>query len=214
MLVKPSRRLRKHLEANGQKAKATVLEIAGRGWNEFRDERGWDAEHYNADPMRSWCRRTTRVRVQPAGAPEFEVEAKLTFRLASLPEEPGVEIDVIYDPAQPSKIMVDDDGQMERVAQAETDSANAMIAAAGYDPADVQKAIEAAQAAAGGGTSELVEQAFESARRQQAEMAADPQGALRAMQEQQLEQLAKLRERGMMSQEDFESARSRLLGEG
>ena len=213
MRVKPSRRLRRHLEANGRKAKATVLEIAGRGWNEFRDERGWDAENYNADPMRSWCRRTTRVRVRPAEEPEFEIEAKLTFRLASLPEEPGVEIDVIYDPAQPSKIIVDDEGQMNRVEQEDTDSANAMIAAAGYDPAEIQKAVEAAQAAAAGGSSDLVEQAFESARRVQAEFAADPQGALRAMQEQQLEQLAKLRDRGLMSQAEFESARSRLLGE-
>jgi len=213
MRVKPSRRLRKHLEANGHKAKATVLEIAGRGWNEFRDERGWDAESYNADPMRSWCRRTTRIRVQPAAAPEFEVEAKLTFRLASLPEEVGAEIDVIYDPDEPSKIMVDDSGQMERVAREETDSANAMIAAAGYDPADIQQAADAVQAAAAGGSSELVEQAFESARRLQADMAADPQAALRSMQQQQLEQLAKLRERGMMSQEEFESAKARLLGE-
>jgi len=184
MRVKPSRRLCRHLEANGRKAKATVLEIAGRGWNEFRDERGWDAESYNADPMRSWCRRTTRIRLGPEGEPEFEVEAKLTFRLAALPEEPGAEIDVIYDPGEPSKIMVDDDGQMERVAQEETDSANAMIAAAGYDPADIQGAVDAARAAAEGRGSDLVTEAFESARKLQAEIAADPQGALRSMQEQ------------------------------
>jgi len=43
MLVKPSRRWRKHLERHGRRARATVLEISNRGWNEFRDERGWDA---------------------------------------------------------------------------------------------------------------------------------------------------------------------------
>ena len=220
MLVKPSRRLRKHLERHGRRARATVLEISNRGWNEFRDERGWDAESHSADPMRSWCRRETRIRVAPEGAPELELEAKLTFRLLTLPEA-GAEIDVIYDPDDPGKVVVDEGRQLERAENAETEAANAAITEAGYDPETLSTAVEEARSlgsgterpeAPDGAQSDLISEAMESARKLQAELAADPEGALRSMQAQQLEQLSRLKEQGMLSEAQFEDAKSRLLG--
>ena len=211
MRVKPSRRLRKHLEAHGRNATATVLEIAPRGWNEFRDERGWDAESHNFDPMRSWCRRETRIRVHGVDGSDVDTEAKLTFRAATLPDETGMEIDVVYDPADPSKVMVDDDGQMARLGQAEVGAAKGMIEEAGYNPEEALGTAEAVRS--GEGLNDLMSGAMESAREAQARIAADPQGALRAMQEQQLDQLARLRDQGALTEADFEEARRRLMGE-
>jgi hypothetical protein len=221
MRVQPPRRLRKHLQAHGERAIARILEIAPRGWNEFRDERGWDAESYNADPMRSWCRRKVRIRIEAlSGSGPVELETKLTFRLATLPETAGTEIDVIVDPADPSKIVADDEALCARLGLAEREDAAAVIAAAGHDPDEIAALGEAVAAAerggAGGGTGglgDLISASLEASRQAQRAAAADPQGALARMQEAQLEQLRGLREQGALSDADYERARARLLGE-
>jgi hypothetical protein len=98
MLGKPSRRTRKKLEANGRTAPAVVLEIADRGMSITN---GNDSIVANTEVLLK-----TRLRVEPAGEPTFEVEKRLRYGQLSIPSA-GATLTVRYDPEDHDSLMID-----------------------------------------------------------------------------------------------------------
>ena len=110
------RRLAAHLEKNGVRAPATVVEIASWGSDTDSSQGEIDVEDELIKQMPgeklapsntgSWYVRKTKLRIRPADEPEFEFEGKMRYGDWGLeiPKE-GDEIDVIYDPNDHSKVL-------------------------------------------------------------------------------------------------------------
>jgi len=99
MLGKPSRRTRRKLEAPGGTAPAVILEIADRGMSITN---GNDSIVANTEVLLK-----TRLRVEPAGEPTFEVEKRLRFAQLGIPGA-GSTVTVRYDPEDHNSLMIDD----------------------------------------------------------------------------------------------------------
>jgi hypothetical protein len=183
MLGKPSRRTRKRLEEAGKKANATVVEIAEKGMAVTKGAEGVVANTELA--------LKTTLKVQPEGEPEFEV--KETFRYAQMAvPSAGSTIPVIYDPEDHDKIMLDDSPDAQQAA---------MLSGAGIDAGAIGDAIANAQqmqqqAMQGGGAGGM---SFG------APAAADPVA--------QLEKLQALKEKGALSEAEFEAQKAKILGQ-
>ena len=164
-----------------------------------------------------------RLRVRPEGEAPFEVALKARFPQFSAPRR-GASIGVIYDPADHSKVVID-----ESAAGA---AQSAISAALGGSPA------VAANPRMGGSISDLMQSAladpmaFQRRMQQQAAAGIDPltgrpvsyatPGAPSAPTApaappavdpiEQLTKLADLRDRGVLTDEEFEAQKRRLLG--
>jgi hypothetical protein len=110
------RRLAAHLEKNGVRAPATVVEIASWGSDNTssRGEIDLEDELENRMPGNTlapantseWYVRKTKLKIRPEGEPEFEMEGKIRYGDWGLDvPKAGDEIDVIYDPNDHSKVM-------------------------------------------------------------------------------------------------------------
>jgi hypothetical protein len=111
------RRLAAHLEKNGVRAPATVLEIASWGSDTESSQGEIDLEDELIKKMPgetlapsntgAWYVRKTKLRIRPADEPEFEMEGKIRYGDFGLKvPEAGAEITVVYDPNDHSKVMV------------------------------------------------------------------------------------------------------------
>ena len=98
MLGKPSRRARKKLESQGVVAPAVVLEIADRG---MAVTNGNDSIVADTEVVLK-----TRLRVEPAGRPTFEVHERFRFPQLGIPGV-GATISVRYDPDDHDNIMLE-----------------------------------------------------------------------------------------------------------
>jgi Short C-terminal domain len=214
MLGKPSKRSRKKLEEHGKRAPAVVVEIADRGMSVTSGAGNLVSQ---TEVMLK-----TKLRVEPADEPAFEVEERLRYPQLSIPSV-GSRLAVIYDPSDHDKVMIDTSA--EGVA---TQFANVP----GLEGVDLQGLMATAQAAQAQtqdpqemarilqqqlGTSVNVQQQDTSG----VTFGAPPAGfgapAAPAPEEDPVDKLAKLaelREKGMLTDAEFESQKARILGEG
>jgi hypothetical protein len=98
MLGKPSRRTRKKLEEHGKRAPAVVVEIAERGMSVTSGSGQLVA---NTEVMLK-----TKLRVEPEDEPAFEVEERFRYPQLSIPSV-GSRLAVIYDPSDHDRVMID-----------------------------------------------------------------------------------------------------------
>jgi hypothetical protein len=100
------KKLVQHLEANGRRAPATVLEVSGSATSGSSGSFSpLDLVGLGGGDQEEWTTRNTRLRVRPEGEPEFEVETRIRYAEYAEPDE-GEEIEVLYDPADHENIMV------------------------------------------------------------------------------------------------------------
>jgi hypothetical protein len=191
MLGKPSKRLKNHLEETGKRANAVIVEIAEKG---MAVTRGADNVVANTEVALK-----AHLRVQPDDEPEFEVKKRFSFPQLGVPSA-GQTISVIYDPQDHDKIIVDysPDGNAE-----------AALSAAGIDA---------------GSLGELLNQAEQMrAQAQQAQGMAGmgqmpgmtPQAPAPAPPDpvEQLEKLAALKEKGALTDAEFEAEKAKILAQ-
>ena len=209
MLGKPSRRTRKKLEEHGKRAPAVVLEIAEKG---MAVTSGSGQLVANTEVMLK-----TKVRVEPDDEPAFEVEERFRYPQLSIPSV-GSRLAVIYDPQDHDKIMIDRSvegvatqfanvpglqgtdlqGLMNTVQQAEAQT---------QDPQELARILQQQL-----GTSVNVQQDTSGVT-----FGTPPAGFGAAPAEEdpvdKLAKLAELREKGMLTDAEFESQKARILGE-
>lgn len=152
------------------------------------------------------------LRVTPEAEPPFE--AGLTALLPQLsPPRPGMRVPVLYDPKDHSRVQLDRgpaataDAAIDAVTAARPDLAGAQVM--GMPMTDV---IRQAIADPGAFREEMM--------RRGAEMQQQALGAMRAAQPQQgadpidrLERLAALKDRGLLTDEEFERQKRKILGD-
>jgi hypothetical protein len=200
------KREREHLERNGVRAPATVLEIARLGWN--IGDGGPNITSSSSEAVRM-----TTLRVEPEGGAPFEVRKRLRYGHGRYLPEAGDRIEVLYDPSDHEAVMVAPPTAEEdalRAAKALSKAKIGFTIGGDKEPSQVtdafmqehQEALKQAQEAqklmeqysGGGETTTPEEGAFDTSM--------------------QLAQLEALRDGGAMSEEDFQAAKARLLGEG
>jgi hypothetical protein len=191
MLGKPSKRLKKQLEENGRRANATVVEIAEKG---MAVTRGAEGVIGNTELLLK-----AHLRVQPDDEPEFEVTKRFSFPQLAVPSA-GQTIPVLYDSQDHDKIMVDYSPDAQQ---------GAALSAAGIDPNSLgqlmsqaqQVQAQAAQMQGGmPGFGQVPGMAPQAAQPQ-----ADPV--------EQLEKLAALKEKGALTEAEFEAEKAKVLGQ-
>lgn len=213
MFGEPSRRERKRLESAGVRASATVVEMSDRG---MAITHGSDAVVANTEIALK-----LKLRVQPPGQPSFEVRTKLRFPQLAVPAV-GQTIAVIVDPDDHETLMLDESvpGQLgaftqqlheQGLRQDQIDSITVaqQMAAAGADPQAILERINEIRAAAG----QPPAQTFgEPAPASTSGFTAAAAPAPAADPIAQLERLAALRDRGVLTESEFQAQKARLLG--
>jgi putative oligomerization/nucleic acid binding protein len=218
------RRKRKHLERNGKRAPATVVEIAALGWETEGGEIGdivGDIEDMGVGPGSGTPEREiirkTKLRVRPADEPEFELEQRIRYGAygREVPKA-GDEIEVLYDPEDHEKVMVAPPTAEEEALRTAEALSKAKIGftVGGHGgrprPASAEDLDQA---------TERNEQAMDQAQamlQQYNAMAAASSGTPAGSDDNfaQLERLQALREKGELSEAEFEAAKAKLLGGG
>jgi hypothetical protein len=132
----------------------------------------------------------TRLRVEPPGRPAFEVERKLRFEQLSVPKE-GAQIAVIFDPEDHGTLMLDPEASHSLLAETRQLAERGRELAA--NAAATRSMIQEMLAAKGLGAPGAARPA-----------APDPVA--------ELERLGSLRERGLLTDEEFTAAKARILG--
>lgn len=211
MLGKPSRRTRKKLEEHGKRAPAVVVEIAERGMSISSGQLVANTEIVLK----------TKLRVEPVDEPAFEVEDRFRYPQLSIPSV-GTRLAVLYDASDHDKVMID---------RSPGGMATQFGAAAGMQGTDLQSLMNTVQQAEAQTQDPqelariLQQQLGTSVNVQQQEatgmtFGAPPTGfgaPAAAPQEEdpvdKLAKLAELREKGMLTDAEFESQKARILGE-
>ena len=204
MLGKPSNRMRKRLEENGRRANATVLEIASRG---MTITNGNEAIVANTKVVLK-----TKLRVEPDGEPAFEVQQKFRYSQFAIPSAGSV-LPVIYDPDDHDKIMLDESPQA--VTQA-------VMGQAGLSADQMSLVTQLQQAATSGvGRDQMREMAMQWGQQHGATII-DGSGAMQGLGAptpapapesvaDQLAKLADLRDRGVLTEAEFEAQKAKIL---
>jgi Short C-terminal domain len=212
MLGKPSRRTRKKLEEHGKRAPAVVVEIADRGMSVTSGPEGLVASTEVA--------LKTKLRVEPADEMPFEVEERFRYpQLAIL--SVGSRLSVICDPSDHDKLMID---------RSAAGAAMQFGAAAGMQGTDLQSLVSTVKEA-----QSQTQDPQELARLLQEQLGANVTvqqqdssgvtfgapgaafGTPQAAEEDpvdKLTKLAELKEKGMLTDSEFESQKARILSEG
>ena len=202
MLGKLSNRTIKRLEENGRRANATVLEIASRG---MTITHGNDQIVANTRVVLK-----TKLRVEPDGEPAFEVQEKFRYSQFAIPGVGSV-LPVIYDPDDHDKIMLDE--SPAAVTQA-------AMGQAGLSADQMTLVSQLQQAAASGvDRSEMRDMARQWAEQHGATVIDGAGGAMPGFGApapaesvaDQLEKLADLRDRGVLTDAEFEAQKAKLL---
>jgi hypothetical protein len=214
MLGKLSRRTRKKLEEHGTRAPAVVVEIAERGMSVTTGSGQLVA---NTEVVLK-----TKLRVEPADELPFEVEERFRYPQLAIPSV-GSRLGVIYDPQDHEKIMID--RSPEGVA---TQFANVP----GAQGTDLQSLVNTVQQAEGQtqdpqelarilqeqlGTNVTVQQQDTSGVTFGQPGAGFGTPAPAPAEEDPVDKLAKLqelREKGALTDAEFEAQKARILGEG
>jgi hypothetical protein len=211
MLGKPSRQTEKKLEAHGKRAPAVVVEIADRGMSVTSGAGNLVSQ--------AEVSLKTKLRVEPDDEPAFEVEERFRYPQLSIPSV-GTRLAVIYDPSDHDTIMID------RSPEAVAAQFGDVPGMQGMDLQDVMTKVREAQSqtqdpqelgrilAQELGANVNVQQQNSSGMT----FGAPPAGfgAPAPAQEDpvdKLTKLAELREKGMLTDAEFESQKARILGE-
>jgi Short C-terminal domain len=193
-------------EQGGEQAWATVLESK----QEWASTGGVNVAPGQAGSFT--IHQKLKLRVEPGGEPPFETTVKQVFNDSHgwpIPRE-GWSVRVIYDPSDHSKLVIDLDkmpvrpgvDRDEAIARHERVIARMQDPAAGRQQIEEMKAKAAAQAQGAAALQERVAAAF-----------AQTQGAApKADIADQLTKLADLRDRGVLSDAEFEAQKARTLG--
>jgi Short C-terminal domain len=170
-LLGDTRKLEAKLRERGRRAPATVLESSVSATIS-------DGSNL-AMSVQAVCK--LRLRVEPPGETPFEAEIKQRFGQFAIPA-PGIRVDVLYDPDDRGKLVVD----------------SASVGAVQAEGVPVAQLMQRAMADPAGFRDEMLGQAGPGPE------PADPLV--------QLERLAALRQRGVLTNEEFEAQKKRLLG--
>jgi hypothetical protein len=197
---------RKLKEQGGKQAWATVLESK---------KQGASTGGFNVAPGQAGSitiHRELRLRVEPGGEAPFEATVKQVFNDSHgwhIPEE-GWSVTVTYDPNDHSKVVIDLDKMPVRpgVDRDETIARHERAVARMKDPAARRQQIEdiraqAAQAQSASALQEMVAKA----------VSGPQQVAPKADIAEQLTKLADLRDRGILSDAEFEAQKAKILAQ-
>lgn len=202
-----SKKTRERLEAGGVRAVATVLEISG---GRVSITTGNPQIVANTElPMK------VKLRVEPDGQEAFEVEAKMTFPQLGVPR-PGGTIAVLFDPDDHDTVILDQTtrgglslaadqirARAEETDRPELDSVADLVeqATSGgqIDIEGLQRQIRE-QFAPGGAAAPDLSAFFPTA--------AAPEDPV-----DKLAKLADLKEKGLLTEEEFNTQKARILGE-
>jgi hypothetical protein len=192
MLGKPSRRTEKRLQEQGVRASAVVLEIATSG---MAVTNGAEGVVSNPELVRK-----ARLRVEPDGRPAVEIEKRFRFPQLAVPSA-GMRIPVIFDPEDTDTVILD------QSPEAHIQSA---LQSSGISQEGMEKVRSLTSAALSGASRDEL-RAMAAASFQPMPM---PMPAPNAEQTKldQLEQLAGLRERGVLTDEEFAAQKAQILG--
>jgi hypothetical protein len=201
MLGKLSNRTIKRLEENGRRANATVLEIASRG---MTITHGNDAIVANTKVVLK-----TKLRVEPDGEPAFEVEEKFRYSQFAMPGAGSV-VAVVYDPDDHDKIMLDE-------SPAAVTQAGMMQAGLSTDQMSLVTQLQQA-AASGVDRGEMRDMARQWAEQHGAAVIDGSGGGFGApapapaeSAADQLSKLADLRDRGVLTEAEFQAQKMKVL---
>ena len=216
MLGKLSNRTRKRLEENGRTANATVIEIASRGMTVTT---GNEQIVANTKVVLK-----TKLRVEPDAEPAFEVEQRFRYSQFAIPSVGSV-IPVIYDPDDHDKIMLDEsptammttgmvqggmtpDAQnlVMQLQQAKADGASREAMA---DMARQWGQAHGATIIDGNALAGMQAQAMQAMQGMQG--FAGPAAQAPESTADQLEKLADLRDRGILTDAEFEAQKAKVL---
>lgn len=202
-----AKRLRERLERSGRRAPAVVVHA-----EPTTQTLGYPG---GLSTDRKW---KLTITVRPAGEPEFDVDVKDYFPVTSPPNE-GSTMDVWFDADDHTRVCVDIASAVAVAAPPSTVDASDLSATAAElktwsvsDPPSMRKqwqmrdqlrAFQMAQARGGKGTIIVTGAA--------AGVLGGPEGSTDAVE--QLSRLADLKERGALTEAEFEAAKKRLLGQ-
>jgi hypothetical protein len=189
MLGKPSRRTEKHLQEHGVKASAVVLEIAERG---MAVTNGAEGVVSNTTLMLK-----TKLRIEPDGRPAFEVEKRFRYPQLAVPSA-GMRIPVIFDPDDTDKVMLDDSSEAH---------IHSALVSSGISPESMAKVQSLTSAAISGVSREELQQMAAAA----FQPMAMPMPNAEQSKLDQLEQLAGLHDRGVLTDEEFAAQKAQIL---
>jgi hypothetical protein len=212
MLGKPSRRTRKKLEEHGKRAPAVVVEIADKGMTVTS---GSGQLVSDTEVMLK-----TKLRVEPTDEPAFEVEERFRYPQLSIPSV-GSRLAVLYDPSDHDKVMLDrsPDGVASQFVNvpglegADLKGLMATVEQARSQTQDPQEMARILQQQLG--TNVNVQQQDSSGVTFGAPPTAFGAPAPSAQEDHvdKLAKLAELREKGMLTDAEFETEKARILGE-
>ena len=200
--------VRKLKEQGGKDAWATVLESKRQwantgGWNKVAGQVGSFTNHQKL-----------KLRVEPEGEPPFETTVEQVFNDYHGPRIPqeGWSVTVIYDPNDHSKVAIDLGGKFVR-AGVDRDEvvARAERAARMRDPEARRQQVEEMRAQA----AERVQRAL-ALQEMMAKSVSGSQGTEQPKPDpvEQLSKLADLRDRGVLTEAEFEAQKARILAAG
>lgn len=195
MLGELSKRKRKKLEESGTRAPATVVEIAEKG---MTITNGNEQIVANTKVILK-----TKLLVEPEGQPSFEIEEKFRYSQFGIPSA-GQKLAVIFDPNDHDTIMLDDDPMA---------AVSSMMAGTGAS-AEQQALVTNLTSASLGGADPAQLQAMAQQFAQQNAVAFQTSGqpAPAADPVDQLTKLSELKDKGALTQEEFDAQKKKILG--
>jgi hypothetical protein len=205
------KRKRRDLEQNGKRAPATVVEIAATGWE--TSEEGFNVPGISSGIGKEIVRKTS-LRVRPADEPEFELTQRVRYGAygGTVPKA-GEEIEVLYDPEDHEKMIVAPPTAEEEAIRTAEALSKAKIGfgvdlrgGGSKDAAEAMQANEEAMNQAQAMLEQMDSMTGGTSAPKGSEGSADNLA--------QLERLQALKEKGELSDSEFEAAKAKLLGEG
>ena len=201
MLGKPSKRTRKRLEESGTRAPATVVDIAERGMAVTNGSEGIVS---NTEMMLK-----TTLQVEPVGEPAFEVTKRIRYPQLSVPVK-GMRINVIFDPEDHDEVILDETGPTFAAPDVTISAGDPAAAMASLGP--MLETIRSATAEAGGDREQLAELLRKKLGAQTFVTTDLGGGSPEDDRLDQLEQLGRLRASGVLSEEEFQAEKAKILG--
>lgn len=181
----------KRISQHGRPAKAVVLEVGRRGVAITTGSGQLVTD--------TTVRVKVRLRVEPEGGMPYEVTTKLRFQQTAIPYE-GQTLGVLVDPEDPKEIILDE-------------SMRGMLAGAGLRPDQVASIEATKELAQAGASPEAISARINEIRAAAGQAPAQTMGAAPPAPDpvQQLERLADLRDRGVLSEDEFAAQKARIL---
>jgi len=211
MLGKLSRRTRKKVEEHGKRAPAVVVEIAESGMSISSGQLVADTEMVLK----------TKLRVEPLDEPPFEVEERFRYPQLAVPSV-GSRLAVLYDPSDHDKLMIDRSpgGMATQFATAAGIQGNSLqslmstVQEAEAETKDPQQLARLLRERLGANVTVQQQDSSDVTFGTPSTGFATPAPAPAEDPVDKLAKLQELREKGTLTDAEFESQKTRILGEG